>query len=180
MGISSLIWGDILEEGTGTHSSTLAWRIPRTEKPGELQSMGSQRIWHNWSDLPCTHIPTLGRQSALLSFNLIPKHLFWHTQNKVWQNIWAPCDPVKLIHKISHHRNAQEMVQYHQNWWGLWWVRGGKSIQWSQKKLELEERLPYMIFEYKNNNNCQNYSYTSKVVGVEIMGNKYVILSLPA
>ena len=34
-----------------THSSILAWRIPRTEEPGVLQSMGSQRVVHNWSDL---------------------------------------------------------------------------------------------------------------------------------
>ena len=33
------------------HSSTLAWRIPWTEKPGRLQSMGSHRVGHDWSDL---------------------------------------------------------------------------------------------------------------------------------
>ena len=35
---------DPLEEGIAAHSSTLAWRIPRTEEPGGLQSMGSQRV----------------------------------------------------------------------------------------------------------------------------------------
>ena len=35
-------------EGDGTHSSTLAWKIPWTEEPGRLWSMGSQRIGHNW------------------------------------------------------------------------------------------------------------------------------------
>ena len=34
-------------EGNGTHSSILAWRIPWTEKPGRLQSTGSQRVRHN-------------------------------------------------------------------------------------------------------------------------------------
>ena len=34
-----------------THSSVLAWRIPWTEKPGGLQSMGSHRVGHDWSDL---------------------------------------------------------------------------------------------------------------------------------
>ena len=34
-----------------THSSILAWRIPWTEKPGGLQSIGSQRVGHDWSDL---------------------------------------------------------------------------------------------------------------------------------
>ena len=32
-----------------THSSTLAWKTPRTEKPGRLQSMGSQRVRHDWA-----------------------------------------------------------------------------------------------------------------------------------
>ena len=34
-----------------THSSVLAWRIPGTEEPGGLPSMGSHRVGHNWSDL---------------------------------------------------------------------------------------------------------------------------------
>ena len=43
-----------LEEGMATHSSIFAWRIPWTEKPGGLQSVGSKIIKHNWSDLACT------------------------------------------------------------------------------------------------------------------------------
>ena len=38
---------DPLEEGMATHSSVLAWRIPWTEQPGGLQSMGSRRVGHN-------------------------------------------------------------------------------------------------------------------------------------
>ena len=38
---------DPLEEETATHSSILAWRIPWTEEPGGLQSMGSQRVSHD-------------------------------------------------------------------------------------------------------------------------------------
>ena len=44
MQIQSLGWEDPLEEGMATHSSVLAWRIPWTEEPGGLQSMGSQRV----------------------------------------------------------------------------------------------------------------------------------------
>ena len=40
-----------LEKEMATHSSVLAWRIPGTGKPGELPSMGSHRIGHDWSDL---------------------------------------------------------------------------------------------------------------------------------
>ena len=40
---------DPLEEGKATHSSILAWRVPWTEEPGGLQSMGWQRVGHDWS-----------------------------------------------------------------------------------------------------------------------------------
>ena len=42
--VRSLGWEDPLEEGTATHSSILAWRIPRTEEPDGLQSRGSKRV----------------------------------------------------------------------------------------------------------------------------------------
>ena len=40
-------WEDPLEEGMATHSRILAWRIPWTEEPGGLQSMGLHRIGHD-------------------------------------------------------------------------------------------------------------------------------------
>jgi len=43
----SLDQEDPLEKGMATHSSILAWRIPWTEKPGGLQTMGSQRVRHD-------------------------------------------------------------------------------------------------------------------------------------
>ena len=55
-------WEDPLEEGMSTHSSILAWRIPRAEEPGGLQSTGLQRIEHNWNDVACT------RGSSIFSF----------------------------------------------------------------------------------------------------------------
>ena len=47
--IQSLGWEDPLEKGMANHSSILAWRIPCTEKPGRLQSMGSQGVRHDWA-----------------------------------------------------------------------------------------------------------------------------------
>ena len=47
--VRSLGWEDLQEKETATHSSTLTWRIPRTEEPGRLQSMGSQRVGHDWA-----------------------------------------------------------------------------------------------------------------------------------
>ena len=40
-------WEDPLEKGTATHSSILTWKIPWTEEPGGLSSMGSQRVGHD-------------------------------------------------------------------------------------------------------------------------------------
>ena len=45
--VQSLGREDPLEMGMATHSSILAWRIPWTEEPGGLQSMGSQRVGHD-------------------------------------------------------------------------------------------------------------------------------------
>ena len=45
----SLGWKEPLEKEMATHSSTLAWKIPWTEEPGRLQSMGSQRMGHDWA-----------------------------------------------------------------------------------------------------------------------------------
>ena len=52
--VQSLVWKDPLEEDMATHSSILAWRIPRIEESGRLQSIGSQRVWHDWSSWACT------------------------------------------------------------------------------------------------------------------------------
>ena len=45
--VQSLGGEDLLEEGMATHSSTLAWRIPWTEEPGRLWSIGLQRAEHD-------------------------------------------------------------------------------------------------------------------------------------
>ena len=47
MSVQSLGWGDLLEKGMATCSSTLAWRIPWIEELGGLQSIESQRVGHD-------------------------------------------------------------------------------------------------------------------------------------
>ena len=47
MQVQSLGWEDPLEKEMATHFSILAWKIPWTEEPGGLESMGSQRIGHD-------------------------------------------------------------------------------------------------------------------------------------
>ena len=57
--VQSLGWEDPLEKEMATHSSTLAWKIPGTEKP--LQSMGSQRVRQDWAT--SFHLATLMAES---------------------------------------------------------------------------------------------------------------------
>ena len=45
--VQSLSWEHLLEQAMATHSSILAWKIPWTEEPGRLQSVGSQRLRHD-------------------------------------------------------------------------------------------------------------------------------------
>ena len=56
--VRSLGQEDPLEKEMAAHSSILAWKIPWTEEPGRLQSMGSQRVRHNWAT-SLTHSRTL-------------------------------------------------------------------------------------------------------------------------
>ena len=68
MWVQSLYREDPLEGGMTTHSSILVWRIPWTEEPGGLQSIGLLRVGHNWSDLAHTlmkELPVEGRSLTL-------------------------------------------------------------------------------------------------------------------
>ena len=58
MQFRSLGLEDSLEGGMATHSSSRALRIPWTEEPEGLQSIGSQRVRHDWSNLTCMQCPT--------------------------------------------------------------------------------------------------------------------------
>ena len=59
-----LAWEVPLEKELATHSAILAWRIPWTEESGRLQSMGSHRVGHDWSDLACMHDGSDGTEST--------------------------------------------------------------------------------------------------------------------
>ena len=54
--VRSLSWEDPLEKEMATHSSILAWETSWTEKPGRLQSMGSQRVGHDWATEHVIHL----------------------------------------------------------------------------------------------------------------------------
>ena len=65
---------DPLEEEMATHSSILAWRIPWTEEPGGIQSMESQRVRHDRSDLARTHTNLSSPISDLIGICFCQNH----------------------------------------------------------------------------------------------------------
>ena len=70
-GVQSLGWENSLEKEMATHSSILAWRIPRTEEPGGLQSMGLQRVGHNWATSLSLHQELCSWRALVMGSGLI-------------------------------------------------------------------------------------------------------------
>ena len=58
--VQSLSWEDPLKKGMATNSSIPAWRIPWTQEPGRLESMGSQRVGHAWRDVAVASLVEYG------------------------------------------------------------------------------------------------------------------------
>ena len=76
--VRSLDQEESLEKGLATHSSVLAWKIPRTEDPGGLQSTGLQRVDR-------TKRLTLSLSEGILNLpNLFPSHLILHLFS-IWE-----------------------------------------------------------------------------------------------
>ena len=84
-----------------THSSVLAWRIPGTEEPGGLPSMGSHRVGHDWSDLAAAAVWILRKENG-------QSHVFtwWRLRReeemiKLAKQIVEEKLPVREVEKIS-------------------------------------------------------------------------------
>ena len=99
--VQSLGQEDPLKEGTATHSSILMWRIPRTEKPGGLQSTASQRFRHDWTDLAGIYV-----YMTCLYYN-----------SSVTQLYPTLCDPVDCsMPGFPLHHKLLELAQTHVHW----------------------------------------------------------------
>ena len=101
--VQSLGWEDSLEKETATHSNILAWKIPWTEEPGWLQSMGSvksiQRVGHDWMPKHAKEIPVQFSSVALLCPTL--------------------CDPMnRSTPGLPVHHQLPEFAQTHVHWVG--------------------------------------------------------------
>ena len=103
--VQSLGQEDFLEKEMATHSSTLAWKILWKEKPGRLQSMGSQRVGHDWATLLST---------------------FMKQVSGSWRN--------HFISFLAANLNSLEhIVRNHSLWWEVHGGSSQDSQQFSQK-----------------------------------------------
>ena len=97
-------WEVPLEKGMEIHSSILAWRTPWAEKPGGLQSLGSQRVRHDWA----TNTHNTQKQMAVRKCRLFVGFLFFVYQGeregnyRVWEH----------VHTISSHTSTLTGVSY--------------------------------------------------------------------
>ena len=96
--VQSLAWEDLLEKKMATHSSIRAWKIPWMKEPGRLQSMGSQRVGHNWAtslSLSVTQVFDLGLNTYL------EKEMATHSSVLAWR-IPGTGKPGGLLSMGSH------------------------------------------------------------------------------
>ena len=139
--IQSMGWEDPLEEGTATHSSTLAWRISWTEETGRLQSIGSQRVGYDWSDLE-EHINT---QIQLCNSS---KH---KTEKENYENAHSN----QIIQNQWYRENLNRIhVQWHV-------IYGGTKIQFVDLSLVIiyVKRQWNWFIKYKKSANPDFYIY---------------------
>ena len=104
-----------MEKAVATHSSTLAWKIPWTEEPGRLQSMGSLRVRHDWSDL------------AAAAWDLIWSGRRFHLGKRgTWEdsivslfpyfNIYWRQKEVQILESYNH---SKDSIKFHLYWIGF-------------------------------------------------------------
>ena len=133
----SLGWEDLLEKEMATHSSTLAWKIPWTGEPGRLQSMGLQRVGHNWatslSFTKCTAAAAKSLQSCPTLCDPMDCNLPGSPVYGIFQAIVLECIAISFSSgsslprdqtQVSHIVDRRFTVYY----WARWYWEEAKSL----------------------------------------------------
>ena len=122
------LFGDSLtEKAMAPHSSTLAWKIPWTEEPGRLQSMGSRRVRHDWANSLSLHFHALEKDMATHSSVLawrIPgtgepsglPSMGSHRVGQDWSDLEAAA--AETLRNVTFLRNSGKQIVY-LSWFGL-------------------------------------------------------------
>ena len=112
-------WEDLLEKGMATHSNILAWRSPWTEKPGELQSMRSRTVGHDWvAEHALLHACLLQACYTPLHCTPVCHTPVCCTGNIPWRRKWHPTPvflPEKSMDREACRATVHEVTKRH-NW----------------------------------------------------------------
>ena len=90
--------GRSLEKETATHSSILAWRVPWTEEPCGLQSMGSRRIRHDWVTNTFTFLTCVITNTCYICMHM---WLYWYTHTHTHTYVCIMCNFVAMPQKTG-------------------------------------------------------------------------------
>ena len=107
--VRSLGQEDPLEKGMATHSSILAWRIPWTEEAGGLQSMGSQRVGHNWAINTTTNTPAASFHVFAFIISVFIVFLVWISNGLLFPHCFSAFVKAMGDGKSSH--RSPEMLK---------------------------------------------------------------------
>ena len=105
--VRSLGQEDPLEKQMATHSSTLAWKIPWVEEAGRLQSMGSQRVGHNWVTSLSLFLPSFtGRNEGVSGVGL-----------QMYKSKWTETLHKKRFLGSWYYRRSKLLTSNRSTWW---------------------------------------------------------------
>ena len=145
--VLSLGWEDLFEKGMATHSSILAWRIQWTEEPGGLQTMGLQRVGHDWvtkhssastiSFLLITLQSTSLALISLPSFRVSPlKDTWFRIQHSCKQNSFFSLQKSFLIFWPWHHSFLHNFLEYVSYIHSFMWERDTCSVNLKERRVK--------------------------------------------
>ena len=123
-----------LEKEKATHSSVLAWRIPGTEEPGGLPSVGSNKVGHDWSDLAAKSLQMVTAAMKLKDACSLEKSYDQHRQHiKKHRHYFADKGPSSQSYSFSSSHVWMWELDYKQSWvpknWCFWTVVLEKTLE---------------------------------------------------
>ena len=127
----SLGWEDSLKKEMVPHSSILSWTIPWTEKPGRLQSTGSQRVGQDWAtNTLAFYLAVFYRWESLNNvavakpgqFTLPPGHISLVTTEPLWVTMFSPVEPDRVQRAWGQEHASEIAIKVNVSCTrSLWW-----------------------------------------------------------
>ena len=182
--VRSLGQEDPLEKKITTHSSTLAWKIPWTEEPGRLQSMGSQRVRHDWAtSLSLSNMSTAFRGGSVVKNppanagdedlipglrrspgegNGNPLQYSCLGKNPMDRGGWQATVPW-YHRRVRHDLGTNQQQESHG--WGTWWATvHGVAKSWTQLSdftfiFKYVHRLPWWLSGKESTCQCRRWGF---------------------